>query len=193
MKRIILTGMLIFLASTSAFAINNFYIDGFGTSVMNTDARHQFGGGYNLGYNLLDNLNLVHRGIFTSRESTSHPDYNYKAFYAGAEYIWYFWDRLGLRSGIFAGMSMVDANWIGSKPAWWPDTGNSDIKDSGISLLINTGIQYNITQHIAAFLDIGFHYDIFSKDFEEAAVYGESIMVGVRVTIGKNRRIDDGY
>lgn len=198
LKRLIMAGLLVFLTGTSAFAVNNFYIDAFGTTVMNTDARHQIGGGYNLGYNLLDNLNVIHRGIISSRSSLTAPDYNYMAFYFGAEYIWYFWDRLGLRSGILAGVGMIDASQSATAyPAWWPgstSTGySSEISDTGVSIFFNAGLQYNITQHVAAFLDMGFHYDIYSKDFENASIYGEVVMIGVRVTIGKNKKIDAGY
>ena len=30
-------------------------------------------------------------------------------------------------------------------------------------MAINTGVQFDLTQHVAPFLDLGFHYDIFLK------------------------------
>jgi hypothetical protein len=198
--------------SSSAFALNNFYIDGFGSLVTTNDAKTQFGGGLGIGYNIIDSWNLVYKFQMDLYSETYHNtsktmDYKYMSNLIGVEYVWKF-GRIGWRSSILAGMSSVTIPYVGndfgSPTIYTNHELDKDDYSGGIVMAINTGAQFDLTQHVAPFLDLGFHYDIYSKEKKDynynslmntspIKLYGINVLVGVRITIGSNSSIGADY
>ncbi len=203
MKRVLVILLFLFIASAPAFAINNIYIDAYGAMVGNNDAKSQYGGGVLLGYNVTGGLSFVYRNYFTTASEKlegKFRDYSYDAHLLGAEYLKSF-GRFGWRSQALVGYTSVDIPYVYHTVVPL-EIRNYD--DSGFGVFVETGLQYNLTQHISPFVTGGYHYDMYSKEYQTTADYvnfkDNSVKVnglvfnfGVRFVIGENRSIDGDY
>lgn len=212
MKRILLITALFLFSTTSVFALNNIYIDVLGAYVNTKDATKQIGGGYSLGYNIIDNVNIIHRftysagstSTFVPGDGNTYTDnYEYMFVSVGADYTWFFWNRFGVRAGTLFGFSplKIKTGYLGP---------NDEVDTNGFGLVVFAGFHATISQNIAFFVDIGFQYTYFTKRVvvdsidsygdgignsysSKPSVLGETIYMGLRFTIGKNNRMSDGY
>ena len=181
LKLTVIITILFFLFSSSAFALNNIYIDAGGIYINNNDMGRHIGGGFGIGYNLVDNFNIIHRQSYSEADDIAGIPHLYITFSFGLDYTWFFWNRFGLRGGFLAGIVHLE------------NTGPAGLSDIGFNATVFTGIQFHIKQYLAVFIDVGFHYDYFSETFSNFSIYGETVLVGLRFTIGRNKRISDGY
>jgi len=213
-KAIILTAILFMFVSSSAFALNNFYIDGCGSLITNNDARTQFGGGLGFGYNVVGNWNVLYKFQMTVasmqyKNTEKYMDYDYMSNMAGVEYLWKF-GRIGWRSAILAGVSSCSVPYVSYSNNITPtdytdDTITTKDYSGGLAFALMSGAQFDVTQHIAPFIEVGFHYDYFAKDTYQhnytldtnkavpLKIYGVNLLVGVRFTIGSNQSISSDY
>jgi long-subunit fatty acid transport protein len=182
----------------SAFAVNNFYFDVGGTLLQNKDAKFNYGAAWGFGYNLVDKFNIVYHGAFAFAKTDPGETTEFSAQYIsqglGLEYVWYLWKRLGWRSSLLIGVVMLDI----SEPNL---TVLEDYNSLGVGMGLNTGVQWDVTQHVTPFFDVGFHYDyMFSKReytattaLQQVNVYGITLQLGIRFVFGRNKSIDSEY
>jgi hypothetical protein len=201
LKRVLVILLFLSIASAPAFAINNIYIDGYGAMVGNNDAESQYGGGFLLGYNVTGELSFVYRNYFTSTSKKlegEFKDYSYDAHLVGVEYLKSF-GRLGWRSQALVGYTSVDFPYVYNTGVY------DNYSESGLGLFVETGLQYDLTQHISPFVTVGYHYDMYSKEYptwntatlseedNSVKINGLVFNIGVRFVIGENRSIDSDY
>jgi len=202
LKKLILCSLIVLVSGTSAFAINNFYIDAYGAFTTNKDAKIQYGGGGALGYNVTGDFNVIYKMFYTIGVKNPNTNYEYSlntlSNLVGLEYVFPI-GRLGWKSSLMAGISSLTIKAESDNPnpivQNWDDNSKSGM---GIAGYVTTGIVFNATQHVSPFLDLGFHYDYHTENFyytadEGFSVFGFSVLLGVRVTIGNNRSIDADY
>ncbi|MBN1533903.1 MAG: hypothetical protein JXA20_14635 [Spirochaetes bacterium] len=199
MKRILLGTLFAALFSTAATA--NVFVDGYGALVGAGSARWQYGGGGALGFTLTRDFNILYRGMYSLySKDRDFENVNYNPTYyelnfdhmmhlVGLEYMFPI-DRFRLqwRSSVMAGFSMTTMEY---EPVSGGLTQTKE--DTGLSIALWTGIQFNATQHISPFIDLGMHMSFYQSELSDKSIVGLHVMVGVRFYIGDNRRIDDYY
>lgn len=170
------------------------YVEGYGAYIGTKSAEWQYGGGGTLGFGLDENFGVLYRGmytIYTATASSSNPQeesHSHMMHMAGLEYLLPLdMIRCEWRSSIMMGFSMTTLSYA-------PTSGVEEEKmDMGPALAFWTGIQFNATQHLSPFVDIGFHTSFYTQSLEEKQILGLHIMAGVRFYIGGNRRIANNY
>jgi hypothetical protein len=172
-------------------ALPNIYADFMGVYNNAGDAEAQYGYGFLAGVDISKDVSFVARGIMTSiSENEKEPDeakYSHKMFMGGIGYGYnipaY---RLVWRSFLLLGYSETDVeervNYVKSKT-----------DDSGLCVEITTGIQWNATQHVAPFVDIGYHQSYYTGNLQDASIGGFQAMAGIRFYIFNVKSIDEDY
>jgi hypothetical protein len=192
---------MLFAALISTAAAANVFVDGYGAFVGTGDARWQYGGGGALGFTLSRDFNILYRGMYTLYSKDSEFEnvnftptfyefsFSHMMHMVGLEYLYPIDQfRLEWRSSVMAGFSSTTMEY---KPV---SSGLTQTKeDMGLSIALWTGIQFNATQHISPFIDLGFHMSFYQSDLSNKHILGLHVMAGVRFYIGDNRGIDEGY
>jgi hypothetical protein len=181
----------VFLVVPSQNALANIYADFIGVYNDTGDAEAQYGFGFLAGVGISKDVSFIARGVMTSlSENVNDPDeakYSHKMYMGGVEYGYsipaY---RLVWRSSLLLGYSMTDVeervNYVKSKT-----------DDSGVCFEITTGIQWNATQHVAPFIDIGYHQSYYTGNLQDASIGGFQAMLGIRLYIFNVKSIDEDY
>jgi len=152
-----------------------------------------FGGG--IGLSLNENINFILGGGNTSMsEHTDDPankiNYEYHYITGGIEYIptISFFEKylVSWKSAIKAGWSEFKLN---GKKTWF----NIDDRESGLMTMFNTGLQYNFTQVISPYFDLGFQKTFFNTNKTSLKISGLEMDLGVRFYILGNRDYENGY
>lgn len=189
MKRILLAVVFIFLLTTGSFAA--FFIDVMGANVNAGDLKNQTGFGGALGFDITPIISFVFRSLMTSYTEDENKDteveYSYFTNLAGIEFVpvlpqlekW----QLRWRTSLMAGPAIGEFK---------PKAGDSK-KDMGAAFSFWTGIQYDLTQYISPFFEVGYHKASYSKDFENASIGGYQISLGVRFYIFGSRDYTSEY
>lgn len=189
MKKIAAIIIFFFIASTNSFAL--VFIDGFGSYVQADDLKNQIGGGAGFGFDLTSDLNFIAKMAITNvTENPDDPDetkYEHMTYLAGVEYVPvipvlqnY---RVKWRTSILLGGSNSEV-----------EAENTDsISDNGIAWAFWTGIQYDLTQVISPFFDLGYHSSYYTNEFEDAKVQGFQIELGLRFHITGSRDYTGDY
>lgn len=188
--------VLFILTASPVPVMANYYIDLFPAFVNAGDAKNQFGAGLCLGIDLRPDIRALIRFTGTIRDSHTvissieyDSKYSHSMILAGLEYspAIAFLDRFRLkwRNTLMAGVSRTDIA-IDSSP-------EIDADDSGLSVLIGTGLGYVITQHITLFLDGGWHQSFYSGDFSKSKIYGVQAGMGISYAFFSTRYPGDAY
>ncbi len=188
MKKIIML-FAIWFASMSAAAAA-VYVDGMGAYTGAGDAKNQFGFGFGAGLSITDNVNVLARGIMNSvTKNANDPNetrYYYNMIMGAVEYAYGFKEvPLLWTSSAGVGMGMVRVQL---------DIVDNEFSDNGICIAGWTGLTYVATQHVAPFIQVGYHKSFFNSDFKGENISGFQFLAGVRITLlGGNRAIGGGY
>ena len=178
----------------------NFYIDGFGDLSYMGDASTQYGGGLGLAGDITTDLKLIYRFSYTAitkspldkPPSGSMPfkkeTYNSLSNRIGVEYLYPVMPRLGWRNSAMIGVNSMDYSF-------YPVASSIKDKksDTGPVFEIFTGIQYNLSQHIMPFIDLGYHYTYMANEMTNMTITGFTVLMGVRVSIFGNTSIGENY
>ncbi len=171
--------------------MSNVYTDLMGVYNNTGDAETQYGYGFLLGIDIAKDFSFIAKGIMTEiSENVNDPDesnYSHDMFMGGMGYGYtipaY---RLVWRSSLLIGYSSTD---IEERVSYVKSSAN----DSGICFEITTGIQWNATQHVAPFLDIGYHKSYYTSKLQDASIGGFQAMLGFRFYLFDVMSIDEGY
>jgi len=191
LKKILVIILFIFLSTADSFAV--FFVDGFGANIDAGDLETQYGFGGGLGFNITSDLNLLFRSTLTSvtenQDKIDETEYEHFTALAGVEYTpkipilsRY---RLNWRSSILAGFSNSEVSI--------ENVEDGDASDSGFACSFWTGIQYDLTQVISPFLDLGYHSSFYINDFDDASVNGYQIALGIRFYLTGSRDYTSDY
>lgn len=190
MKRLLFTLLIILGFSSVSFA--NFYVDLMGAMIYADDADKQTGFGLGFGYVLTKEIDFYLRGTYSmSTDHANRPnEINYEHITAmvGAAYIpdLSFLERFRLswKNTLLLGYSRseVDKKLTGE-----------DISCQGFAFAFLTGLQYDVTQIISPFFDIGYHKSFYKGQANELSVHGFQFDLGVRFYFGHSKKYDAGY
>ena len=182
---------MIFCGITSSYAV--FFIDGQGyyASTGDFDPVSGFGGG--IGFSLTDDVNfLVKCGTESNTENKNTVNeltYDYNFFTGGLEYI----PSIDI-------LNRYRLYWKSSLNLGWaefssemPEVNDSDKSEVGFHVSFWTGLQFNFTQYIAPFIDLGYHKTFFTTSGSDLSITGWQAALGVRFYIGGNRDYSAGY
>lgn len=189
MKKLLAIVLFLFLSVTNSFAA--FFIDGLGAYVNAGDLENQTGGGIGLGFDINPNLNFLFRTVYTTvtkdRNTTNEATYDHVSALAGVEYVPRIQAlsdyRLSWKTSILAGMSNSEVDVKAADSA----------SDMGFACALWTGLQYDLTQIISPFIDLGYHTSFYSDKLKDASVKGYQIAVGIRFYINGSRDYTGDY
>ncbi len=178
------------LFQVPAFSLSNIYLDLNGAYTNAGDLETLPGIGLTLAYALHENVNIFNRNIFSATtkdpNTPEETEYSYYMYLAGFQYRY----RIS-ESAAFWTISGA-AGWTQAKYSI-AQTGN-DESDDGITLAMTTGLLFEATQNVSAYIEVGYHYASYTGSFSEADVKGFQFLFGIRFTVwGKNRPIFEGY
>lgn len=187
MKRILVALCGVFLSATVASAA--VYLDGLGAYTDAGDAETMIGFGAGVGFQASDNINLFVRGLTHSKtedvDTVDETEYGHDMIMGVFEYAYTFPEapfRWISSLGIGMSKTNVDVKSL------------SELSETGLAFGIWTGFLWMATQHIAPYVQAGYHQSMYSRDFEGETIGGYQVLFGVRFTfLGRNRSIDSGY
>ena len=188
MKKLILIILSAGLLSSPAFA--NIYADFNGAYTQTGDLKNQPGLGCTLAVSLHGNINFFARTIYsTVTMDANTPEeikYSYLLMMGGIQYI----SRLGeSRAYWFVNLGLGTAD--GEAEA---SLGAVSVSEMGPAFALWTGMLVEATQHIGAYLEVGYHYPMYDSALEDANVKGFQVLLGVRFTVwGRNRSLFGDY
>ena len=153
------------------------------------------GFGAGLGFSLNENINFILNGTYAlatekDDDSINKKKYEYKSYTGGIEYIppleIFESNKIYWKNSISAGAS--DFKLEGK-------TGGIVINDhqSGVIALFKTGMQYNFTQVLSPFFNIGYHKTFFNTAKTSMSIGGWEVDFGVRLYLFGNRDYESGY
>ena len=191
MKKILAIILFIFISVTNSFAV--FFVDGFGANVDAGDLETQYGFGGGLGFSITSDLNFLFRSTWTSltenKDKIDETDYEHFTAFGGVEYTpkipllsKY---RLNWRNSILAGFSNSEVSI--------KNVEDGEVSDSGFACCFWTGIQYDLTQIVSPFLDLGYHSSFYINDFDDDSVRGYQIALGIRFYLTGSRDYTSDY
>ncbi len=213
MKRIIIICVFVIMTSTSAMAFNiNLDPQGAYMSTKTTNWHLSYGG--LLGFSINDDFALVMNALFTTGSyyiNTVKMETKHTYYMGGIEYTipgeWVPWltkYRLSLRATALSGYSLSEAKST-AKP--WNTNPNTllylppDVSATGVPFMIKAGILFDISQHFAVYLDMGYHvifsneprakssYNFYPSKFVTGDIQGFIMNVGVRFSFLKKKRL----
>jgi len=170
-----------------------FFIDGQGNYMSTGDFNPVTGFGLGIGLSIADDINFIVRGFMT--QNTDNPSdplikktYEYNAVTGGIEYIppivileQY---RIYWKNSINIGASMFSID---------DKSGNIGKKtENGLITSFTTGLQYNFTQVISPYFDLGYHKTFYQSN-SKLSISGWQIDLGVRFYVFGNRDYNAGY
>lgn len=201
--------LVIFLSAAPALA--RYTIDLSGAYVGVGKSKEQLGGGGALGINVIDNVSVLYRGIYTEASRSSlffgRSRFTHMTHHAGIEYVLHIpAARLGWRNSFMLGYSYTRMDMADNETRFLElyflrykvpsaiRTMNMfrlrHMRDAGISLALWTGIQVNALPFLAPFADIGIHKSFYFRDLRGREIVGFHFMFGIRFMFGKS---GDGY
>ncbi len=190
MKKLLAIILFVFLSVTNSFAA--FFIDGLGAYVNAGDLENQTGGGLGVGFDINPNLNFLFRTVYTTatkdKNTVSEATYDHVSALAGVEYDPRFQAlgnyRLRWKTSILVGMSNSE---VDVKAA------TETVSDMGLACAFWTGLQYDLTQVISPFIDLGYHTSFYNDKLKDASVRGYQIAAGIRFYINGSRDYTGDY
>ncbi|HSV97713.1 MAG TPA: hypothetical protein VLM75_12395 [Spirochaetota bacterium] len=188
MKRILVGLCGVFLSASVASAA--VYLDGMAAYTNAGEAETMLGFGAGVGFQAGENINIFIRGLAHSKTEDANTA-----------------DEAGYRHDMVMGVfeyayafSEVPFHWIASLGVGMTKTGVErknlmiELSETGVAFGAWTGFLWMATQHIAPYLQVGYHKSMYADDFEGENVGGYQVLFGVRFTLfGRNRSIDSDY
>jgi len=187
-KRIllILLGLSLWIPSARAAV----YLEGVAAYTNAGKADTMLGFGAGVGFQAGENINIFLRGLsHTKTENAGTMDkaeYSHDMVMGIFEYAYAF-PTAPFRwiTSFGVGMTMTEVQ---------KDSQSVDLSEMGMAFGVWTGFLWTATQHIAPYLQIGYHKSMYSEDFEGENVGGYQVLFGVRFTLfGRNRALDSDY
>jgi len=190
LKKLFFIVSIFFLSVTSSFAV--FFVDAQGDYMSTTKYQPVTGFAAGIGFSLADDVNFLFRCAMA--ENTEHANlpeeirYNYSAAAAGIEYI----PPIGLlenyrlywKNAVCVGVSEFEIKGNGS-------TTKDKTAGPGPIVSFQTGLQYNFTQVLSPYFDLGYHKSIYAST--DPSIHGWQVAVGIRFYIAGSRDYDAGY
>jgi len=191
LKRIAAIILFLFIATTNSFAV--FFIDGFGANVDAGDMENQRGYGAGFGFDLNQDLNFLFRTAITSAtDNLNDPDeieYEHFTALAGVEFIPRIQAlsnyRISWKTSILAGVSNSDMEI--------DEMYGESESEMGIACSFWTGLQYDLTQIVSPFIDLGYHSSFYTDKLKDASIQGYQIALGIRFYITGSRDYTGDY
>lgn len=191
MKRILVIILFMLLTTANSFAV--VFIDAFGANVDAGDMENQLGYGLGFGIDINSDLNFIVRSALTSaikdKDKTTETDYEHFTALAGLEYIPQIPAlrslRLSWKNSFLLGMSNSEVSV--------ENVQNGEVSDMGVACAFWTGLQYDLTQVISPFIDLGYHSSFYQNKLEDASVNGYQIAFGIRFYLTGSRDYTGDY
>ncbi len=182
---IIITASLLIFPSRDA--LSNLYGDFMGVYQDTGDAETQYGFGGLLGLDFSRDISFVAKSLFTEKSKKVDENitnrYIHNMFIGGLGYGYripaY---RLVWRSSMLLGYSSTEIEVEGYNQ-----------NDDGFCFEIATGIQWNATQHISPFIDVGYHQSYYVNELKDASIRGFQTMLGIRIHVFRVKTVDEDY
>ncbi|HOK03080.1 MAG TPA: hypothetical protein PKX79_11355 [Spirochaetota bacterium] len=189
MKRILIAVVFIFSFYISSFA--TFFVDVMGADVNAGDLKNETGFGGALGFDITPSIAFVYRALMTSytedQNKPTETEYSFFTNLFGIEFVPNLPQleslQLRWRTSLLIGPAIGEVA---------PKSGDS-ASDMGLDIALWTGLQYDLTQHISPFFEIGYHKASYENDFEKASIGGYQIALGVRFYIFGSRDYTSEY
>lgn len=195
MKKILAIILFILISASNSFAV--IFVDGFGAYVNAGDMENQLGFGGGLGFDINSDINFIFRTAVSSvtenKGETDETDYEHFTALAGIEYVPQIQAlrelRLSWKNSILAGMSNSEASLENGSTT----STDSDVSDTGFACCFWTGLQFDLTQIISPFIDLGYHYSYYTNDFDDASINGYQVAFGIRFYLTGSRDYTGDY
>ncbi|HOO72899.1 MAG TPA: hypothetical protein PK926_14175 [Spirochaetota bacterium] len=191
MRKILVTLSFVLMISVSAMA--NVYLDVYGTFLTSGDAEYQYGAGGALGVDFVPDISFIYRGMYAfstfDGDTLKEKKYGYMLQMLGVEYNYPVPKAyMGWKSSVMIGISelSIEEKKGSLDPA--NPTDSRTRKEMGFTVGIWTGVKFDVSQHVAPFIDLGYHYSFFSGSLEDELIHGVHLMFGVRFTLWKKSR-----
>lgn len=183
---------IFFISISSSFAA--FFVEGQGNYMATGEFKPVTGFELGLGFGLTDDVNFLIRGAVAENTENSglinETRYEYSYATGGIEYIppitlleKY---RIYWKNSINVGMSEASFEMTKVVPSL-------DDKETGVITLFRTGLQFNFTQVISPYFDLGYHKFFPIKAGSKLNIKGWQMDVGVRFYVFGSRDYDTGY
>lgn len=190
MKRLLFIFLIIVGTVSQSFA--SFYIDLMGAMVNADDLENQTGFGLGLGYGLNDELDLYFRSTLTQASENANLvneiNYDHTTVMGGVVYSPYLpvleRFRVSWKNTLLVGYSMSGVEFKA--------TGDEE-NDSGVAAAFWTGLQFDATQMISPFFEMGYHKSFYENKMEDASVQGLQFALGVRFYLTNTKKYSEGY
>jgi hypothetical protein len=163
-----------------------------GAKVDTDDLESQTGFGLGLGYGLNETIDLYFRSTITeSTENTNlatEINYEHTTVMAGVVFtpvlpvLERF--RLSWKNTFLVGYSMSDVEF---------NETNNEVDDSGIAASFWTGLQFDATQMISPFFEMGYHKSFYENKMEDISVKGFQFALGARFFLANTKKYSEGY
>jgi len=187
-KRILVALCGVFLSASVASAA--VYLDGMAAYTNAGEAETMLGFGAGVGFQAGENINIFIRGLTHSKTkdagTVDEAEYRHDMVMGVFEYAYAFPE--------------APFQWITSFGIGMTKTGveqknlSVELSETGVGLGVWSGFLWTATQHIAPYLQIGYHKSMYAEDFEGENVGGYQVLFGVRFTLfGRNRVMSSDY
>lgn len=191
MKKVLAIILFILISASNSFAV--IFVDGFGAYVNAGDMENQLGFGAGLGFDINSDLNFLFRAAMTSvtenKDETDETDYEHFTALAGVEYVpqinalrSY---RLSWKNSILVGMSNSEASM--------ENVQKGEVSDMGVACAFWTGLQYDMTQIISPFIDLGYHSSFYQNKLKDESIRGYQVAFGIRFYLTGSRDYTGDY
>lgn len=190
MKKLFFIISIFFFSITSSFAV--FFIEAQGDYITTGDFEAVTGGGLGIGFSITDDVNFIIRcSTASNTENEGAIDefsYNYDSATGGIEYtppISLLEDyRIYWKNSLNLGASMFEVDVKNAE--------NGEDSETGFIVSFRTGLQYNFTQTVSPYFDLGYHKSYYNST-KDLSIAGWQADVGVRFFIFGNRDYETGY
>ncbi len=188
MKRILVALCGVFLSASVASAA--VYLDGMAAYTSAGEAETMLGFGAGVGFQAGENINIFIRGLTHSKtedaNTVDEAEYGHDMVMGVFEYAYTF-PTAPFRWITSFGVGMTKTR-VEQKSL------SVELSETGVGFGAWTGFLWMATQHIAPYLQIGYHKSMYAEDFEGENVGGYQVLFGVRFTLyGRNRALSSDY
>ncbi len=193
MKKLLFTIIIFSLSISSSFA--SFFVNGGGNYMYTGGFIPVYGFEGGAGFSLNENINFLLDGSYAlstenDNDKINKKKYVYKFYTGGIEYIPTL-DIFEKNNIYWKNTLSVGASTVSRKG----HTGGANAEDqhSGLFTMFKTGLQYNFTQVISPYFDLGYHKTFFNTAKTSLSIGGLEFDFGVRFYIFGNRDFESGY
>lgn len=189
MKKILAVLIFLLISTTNSFAV--IFVDGFGAYINAGDMENQLGGGLGFGFDISRNLNLLFRAADTTvtkdKNKLNEVTFEHTTILGGVEFV-----------PVIPALNNYRVDWKTSLLAGISDS-NADFEnfgsesEMGFACSLWTGLQFNLTQVVSPFIDLGYHYSFYNDKMKNASIRGYQIAFGIRFYLTGNRDYSGDY